>query len=203
MARHDKARYSEEKHRYSLNAKGGSLVKKLRAKKDPRAPKRPMSAFLMYAQQQRKVLQAENPDMPNADISRLLGETWRNLRCVLPHQQGHFYVELQANSQSLLSVFSDEEKLPHLQREQAERGVYRAKMDKWKNDQKHLNSLKTPYERKANHNAHDCGHDTDEREDIESGAARKYGKLDNQHYITQSCAINSLVKLYCVCFRVE
>ena len=86
MARHDKARYSEEKHRYSLNAKGGSLVKKLRAKKDPRAPKRPMSAFLMYAQQQRKVLQAENPDMPNADISRLLGETWRNLRCVLPHQ---------------------------------------------------------------------------------------------------------------------
>jgi len=104
MARHDKTRYSEEKQRYSVNAKGGSsLVKKLRAKKDPRAPKRPMSAFLMYAQRQRKILQAENPDMPNADISRLLGEAWRNLRCVLTRQHvSIFYVELQANSHSLL-----------------------------------------------------------------------------------------------------
>ena len=201
MARHDKTRYSEEKQRYSVNAKGGSsLVKKLRAKKDPRAPKRPMSAFLMYAQRQRKILQAENPDMPNADISRLLGETWRNLRCVLTRQHiSIFYVELQAKSHSFLLAFSEEEKLPHLQREQAEREVYRAKMDKWKNDQKHLNSLKTPYERKASHHANDA----DEREDIESGAARKYGKFDNRHFITQNCAINSLVKLFHCCFRVK
>lgn len=55
-------------------------MKKIRAKKNPLAPKRPMSAFLMYAQKKRKLLQAENPDMPNADISRLLGESWRNAR---------------------------------------------------------------------------------------------------------------------------
>lgn len=80
MARNDKTRYVKEKKLYSDNAKGVSLVKKVRAKKHPGAPKRPMSAFLMYAQQQRKRLQADNPDMSNADVSRLLGETWRNLR---------------------------------------------------------------------------------------------------------------------------
>ena len=80
LAQEDKARYFQERQAYSANAKGESLVKKTRAKKHPSAPKRPMSAFLMYAQQQRKVLQAQNPDMPNADISRLLGETWRAMR---------------------------------------------------------------------------------------------------------------------------
>lgn len=76
MSLGDKTRYTREKEIHAANA----VPKKVRAKKHPNAPKRPMSAFLMYAQQQRKVLQAENPDMPNSDISRLLGETWRNMR---------------------------------------------------------------------------------------------------------------------------
>ena len=53
-------------------------VPKRRAKKHPLAPKRPMSAFLKYSISRRKAVKADNPDMNNTDISRLLGEMWRN-----------------------------------------------------------------------------------------------------------------------------
>lgn len=81
------------------------------------APKRPMSAFLMYAQQKRRQLQRENPDVPNSDISRLLGEIWRGTAAA--------------------------EKRPFLEREEAERRMYKAKMAKWKNDQKLEKSVKS------------------------------------------------------------
>lgn len=37
-----------------------------------------MSAFLKYSQTRRKVVKKDNPDMSNTDVSRLLGEMWRN-----------------------------------------------------------------------------------------------------------------------------
>jgi HMG (high mobility group) box len=37
-----------------------------------------MSAFLKYSQTRRAKFKEENPDMGNTDVSRLLGETWRN-----------------------------------------------------------------------------------------------------------------------------
>merc|ERR1712238_198418 len=49
-----------------------------RAKKDPSAPKRNPSAFLNFSQNKRKVLRKENPGMRNTEISRLLGDLWRN-----------------------------------------------------------------------------------------------------------------------------
>lgn len=55
-----------------------SSMPKRRAKKHPLAPKRPMSAFLKYSKNRRKVLKAEYADMDNTDVSRLLGEMWRN-----------------------------------------------------------------------------------------------------------------------------
>jgi len=84
-------------------------------KKNPLAPKRPMSAFLMYAQQKRRPLQRENPDMPNADISRLLGELWRNTSLA--------------------------DKRPFLEREEFERKIYKAKVEAWKNNEKLATSL--------------------------------------------------------------
>lgn len=69
----------------------------------------------MYAQQKRKPLQRENPDMPNADISRLLGEIWRGI--------------------------SMAEKRPFLEREEAERRIYKAKVEKWKNNMKFERSM--------------------------------------------------------------
>ena len=112
MAKKEKTRFTNEKKAYK-----GPLSQKLRAKKNPLAPKRPMSAFLMYAQQKRRPLQRENPGMTNADISRLLGELWRNTTVA--------------------------EKRPILEREEVERKIYKAKMEAWKNDEKFLKSTKT------------------------------------------------------------
>lgn len=69
----------------------------------------------MYAQHKRKPLQRENPDMPNADISRLLGEIWRGTSMV--------------------------EKRPFLEREEVERRIYKAKVEKWKNNMKFERSM--------------------------------------------------------------
>ena len=97
VANKDRKRYNKEREEFNPSA-----ARKLRRKKDPSAPKRPMSAFLMYAQNKRRQLQSENPDIPNADISRLLGEHWRSA--------------------------SPEEKAPFLQREEIERKHYKAKV---------------------------------------------------------------------------
>lgn len=73
-ARNDKVRYVREKAEY----KGPWNIPKRRAKKHPMAPKRPMSAFLKFSQKTRKEVKMNNPDMSNTDVSRLLGEMWRN-----------------------------------------------------------------------------------------------------------------------------
>ena len=76
----------------------------------------------MYAQKQRKIVQGENPDLSNADVSRLLGEHWRNAKV--------------------------EEKRPFLEREEAERKIYKAKNEAFKNNLKYFKanekSQKTP-----------------------------------------------------------
>jgi len=73
-ARDDKLRYVQEKANY----KGKWNLPVRRKKKHPSAPRRPMSAFLKFSQKRRKDVKAENPNMANTDISRLLGAMWRN-----------------------------------------------------------------------------------------------------------------------------
>ena len=65
-ARNDKLRYVREKSSFT----GQWNIPKRRAKKNPLAPKRPMSAFLKYSQTRRKLVKKENPDMSNTDVSR-------------------------------------------------------------------------------------------------------------------------------------
>lgn len=72
----------------------------------------------MYAQQKRRELQRENPDVPNSDISRLLGELWRGAGMA--------------------------DKRPFLEREEVERKMYKVKMEKWRNNQKLERSMKSP-----------------------------------------------------------
>ena len=67
-----------------------------------------MSAFLMFAQDWRKNVKEENPDMTNADVSRLLGEKWRSM--------------------------DDEARTPYREREEQERRLYTAKISSFKSD---------------------------------------------------------------------
>lgn len=109
-ARKDKLRFSQEKAAY----KGPWEPPKRRAKKHPLAPKRPMSAFLKYSQSRRAHVKKENPDMSNTDVSRLLGELWRNA--------------------------SPKERAPFIEVEEKERALYKAAIAKWRADQARFES---------------------------------------------------------------
>merc|ERR1711915_390625 len=91
VAKKDKERYMAEKAMYT----GPWQVPWKRAKKDPSAPKRPMSAFLYFSQDKRRQIKEENPSIRNTEVSRILGELWRNA--------------------------SEEEKRPHVEKEKEER----------------------------------------------------------------------------------
>ncbi len=103
-ARNDKVRYVREKAAYT----GPWNLPKRRAKKDPDAPKRPMSAFLKFSKTRRKQVKEANPDVSNTDVSRLLGEIWRNA--------------------------SDAEKAPYVEAEVVERKKYKEVMKKWREE---------------------------------------------------------------------
>jgi len=102
VAKRDKERYIAEKSLYT----GPWQVPSKRTRKDPSAPKRPMSAFLLYSQGLRQKLKAENPTLKNTEISRLLGEQWK--------------------------AASEEERKPHIERERRERGQYNKDIAEWR-----------------------------------------------------------------------
>jgi len=110
QSRNDKVRYVREKAAW----KGPSLIPKRRAKKNPLAPKRPMSAFLKFSQTRRTKVKNENPDMSNTDVSRLLGEMWRNATA--------------------------KEKNPYREQEKFERAIYNAEIKKFKAEQTRLDA---------------------------------------------------------------
>ncbi|CAO3672075.1 unnamed protein product [Rhizopus stolonifer] len=53
--------------------------KSRRAKKDPAAPKRGLSAYMFFSQDNRAVVKEENPKATFGEIGKLLGEKWKNL----------------------------------------------------------------------------------------------------------------------------
>jgi len=77
-----------------------------RAKKDPAAPKRPMSAFLYFSQDRRRELKKEYPSARNTEISSKLGKIWRSL--------------------------TDEQRQPFVEIELRERKKYKAAIANWK-----------------------------------------------------------------------
>ena len=68
----DKARYEQEMVAYNEARKSSK-----RSKRDPDAPKRPMSAFLAFSNKRRAALKRENPKATNADLSKMLSVKWK------------------------------------------------------------------------------------------------------------------------------
>jgi hypothetical protein len=73
MAREDKARYELEKASYQ-GPSGGAGSRK---QKDPNAPKRPMSAYLAFANGRRAEVKAQNQECSNGEISKILSNMWK------------------------------------------------------------------------------------------------------------------------------
>lgn len=53
--------------------------KSTRKKKDPDAPKRSLSAYMFFANENRDIVRAENPGISFGQVGRLLGEKWKAL----------------------------------------------------------------------------------------------------------------------------
>jgi len=105
VAAKDKQRYLTEKAMYT----GPWQVPYKRARKDPSAPKRPMSAFLYFSQARRKDIKEKNPEMRNTEISRELGKEWRKV--------------------------SEDVRKPYVDREKKEREKYKVEIAKWREEQ--------------------------------------------------------------------
>lgn len=75
MAEKDKARYDREMSTYVPAAGEG----KKKRKKDPNAPKRPLSAFFMYCADERAPIKAAHPSHSVGDIAKELGEKWNKV----------------------------------------------------------------------------------------------------------------------------
>lgn len=50
-----------------------------RKKKDPNAPKRSLSAYMFFANENRDIVKAENPDITFGQVGKVLGEKWKAL----------------------------------------------------------------------------------------------------------------------------
>jgi len=61
---------------FQMEASSLSRIRARRAIKDPSAPKRPGSAFLLFSNGRRKQLKRDNPDATNAELSKMLSKIW-------------------------------------------------------------------------------------------------------------------------------
>ncbi|KAL3605509.1 Non-histone chromosomal protein 6 [Fusarium poae] len=62
----------------AASGKRGARTTK-RAKKDPNAPKRGLSAYMFFANEQRENVREENPGISFGQVGKLLGERWKAL----------------------------------------------------------------------------------------------------------------------------
>ncbi|KAG3272019.1 HMGB3 [Ictidomys tridecemlineatus] len=70
MAKADKVRYDREMKDYGPGKRG---------KKDPDAPKRPPSGFLMFCSEFRPKIKSTHPGISIGEVAKNLGEMWKNL----------------------------------------------------------------------------------------------------------------------------
>lgn len=77
MAEHDKRRYDLEMQNY-VPPKGAKIgrSKKRKQLKDPNAPKRSLSAFFWFCNEERSKVKANNPEYTMGDIAKELGRRW-------------------------------------------------------------------------------------------------------------------------------
>lgn len=60
-------------------AKKSGKVEKTKKEKDPNAPKRGLSAFMFFSQEQREKIKKSNPEATFGQLGKLLGEAWKEL----------------------------------------------------------------------------------------------------------------------------
>ncbi|KAK4207323.1 High mobility group box domain containing protein [Rhypophila sp. PSN 637] len=59
--------------------KTATKEKTRRTKKDPNAPKRGLSAYMFFANEQRENVREENPGVSFGEVGKILGQRWKAL----------------------------------------------------------------------------------------------------------------------------
>jgi structure-specific recognition protein 1 len=82
-ANDDKQRYQDQMEDYSApednnDSDGGNKAKK-KAKKDPNAPKRAMTAYFFFMNESRDRIKKENPEASFSEIAKIAGTEWRSM----------------------------------------------------------------------------------------------------------------------------
>jgi hypothetical protein len=77
MADKDKQRYDREMATYVPPAGEGGRKRK---KKDPNAPKRPLSAFFLFCHDERPGVKAIHPTYSVGDVAKELGDRWNKIQ---------------------------------------------------------------------------------------------------------------------------
>lgn len=67
------------KEKATRKAKGKADVGKKKKGKDPNAPKRGLSAYMFFANEQREKVREDNPGIKFGEVGKLLGEKWKAL----------------------------------------------------------------------------------------------------------------------------
>jgi len=60
-------------------AKRKTKETKVKRKKDPNAPKRGLSAYMFFANDNREKVREENPGIKFGEVGKILGEKWKEL----------------------------------------------------------------------------------------------------------------------------
>jgi hypothetical protein len=79
--------------------------------KDPNAPKRPLSAFFIFSQDERPKIRSQNASLSVADVAKVIGEKWRSAPDDLKRRyekaakeaKERYEIELQAYKQTGIS----------------------------------------------------------------------------------------------------
>lgn len=79
MADRDKKRYEKEMQNY-VPPKGDKGKKKRRHTKDPNAPKRALSAFFWFCNDERPKVKSINPEYGVGDVAKQLGRQWSEVK---------------------------------------------------------------------------------------------------------------------------
>jgi high mobility group protein B1 len=89
MADKDKQRYDKEMSNYVPPASEGGRKRK---KKDPNAPKRPLSAFFLFCHDERPAVKLIHPSYSVGDVAKELGDRWSKVQ---PDQKGKYEAKAQ------------------------------------------------------------------------------------------------------------
>jgi HMG (high mobility group) box len=84
MAKEEKARYANEMKDYvapemSDDDRKTKKAAPKKAKKDPNAPKKPMSAYMLFSNHIRATVKAENPSTSFGEVAKLISEKYKQL----------------------------------------------------------------------------------------------------------------------------